>query len=73
MLVAHNKAHDTPNNMDQQEPPEFILDVFTDPRSVRDVVKGQLLSPDRHPTLDKPPRYPRDSFSSALRNKTDLS
>ncbi|KAM0241004.1 hypothetical protein ACHAPO_001806 [Fusarium lateritium] len=25
--------------MDQQEPPEFILDVFTDPRSVRDVVK----------------------------------
>ncbi|CAM1505564.1 Fc.00g112010.m01.CDS01 [Cosmosporella sp. VM-42] len=28
--------------MDQQEPPEFILDVFADPRSVRDVVKGIL-------------------------------
>ncbi|KAK2592968.1 hypothetical protein QQS21_009335 [Conoideocrella luteorostrata] len=29
--------------MDQQkDPPEFILDVFTDPRSVRDVVKGIL-------------------------------
>nr|WNZ75538.1 hypothetical protein [Trichoderma harzianum] len=26
--------------MDQQKPPEFILDVFTDPRSVRDVVKA---------------------------------
>ncbi|KAJ4008962.1 hypothetical protein NW766_009145 [Fusarium irregulare] len=25
--------------MDSQEPPEFILDVFADPRSVRDVVK----------------------------------
>ncbi|KAM0346849.1 hypothetical protein ACHAPU_005189 [Fusarium lateritium] len=25
--------------MDQQEPPEFILDVFADPRSVHDVVK----------------------------------
>ncbi|KAG5975428.1 hypothetical protein E4U55_007692 [Claviceps digitariae] len=29
--------------MDQQkDPPEFILDVFTDPRSLRDVVKGIL-------------------------------
>ncbi|KAK7225896.1 hypothetical protein V2G26_013899 [Clonostachys chloroleuca] len=28
--------------MDQQEPTELILDVFTDPRSVRDVVKGIL-------------------------------
>ncbi|KAK7414530.1 hypothetical protein QQX98_006641 [Neonectria punicea] len=28
--------------MDQQDPPEFILDVFADPRSVRDVVKGIL-------------------------------
>ncbi|KAM0222584.1 hypothetical protein ACHAQD_004184 [Fusarium lateritium] len=28
--------------MDQQEPPEFILDVFADPRSVHDVVKGIL-------------------------------
>jgi hypothetical protein len=43
MLVAHNQVHDSPNNMDQQEPPEFILDVFTDPRSVRDVVKGWFL------------------------------
>lgn len=30
-----------PSTMDQQQdPPEFILDVFSDPRSVRDVVKG---------------------------------
>ncbi|PFH54910.1 hypothetical protein XA68_12037 [Ophiocordyceps unilateralis] len=28
--------------MDRQDPPEFILDVFSDPRSVRDVVKGIL-------------------------------
>lgn len=28
--------------MDTQDPPEFILDVFTDPRSVRDVVKAIL-------------------------------
>jgi autophagy-related protein 101 len=28
--------------MEQGGPPEFILDVFTDPRSVRDVVKGIL-------------------------------
>lgn len=28
--------------MDQQVPPEFILDVFSDPRSVRDVVKAIL-------------------------------
>ncbi|KOS19113.1 Autophagy-related protein 101 [Escovopsis weberi] len=28
--------------MDQQKPPEFILDVFTDPRSVREVIKGIL-------------------------------
>jgi len=28
--------------MEQQSPPEFILDVFADPRSVRDVVKGIL-------------------------------
>lgn len=26
--------------MEKQEPTEFILDVFSDPRSVRDVVKG---------------------------------
>ncbi|KAH7188817.1 uncharacterized protein B0J16DRAFT_338108 [Fusarium flagelliforme] len=42
MLVAHNQVHDTSSNMDSQEPPEFILDVFADPRSVRDVVKGIL-------------------------------
>ncbi|KAF4124128.1 autophagy-related protein 101 [Geosmithia morbida] len=28
--------------LEQQEPTEFILDVFADPRSVRDVVKGIL-------------------------------
>jgi hypothetical protein len=28
--------------MDSKDPPEFILDVFTDPRSVRDVVKAIL-------------------------------
>ncbi|KAM6526789.1 hypothetical protein FSOLCH5_002874 [Fusarium solani] len=28
--------------MEQQEPPEFLLDVFADPRSVHDVVKGIL-------------------------------
>ncbi|KAL6832648.1 DUF1649 domain-containing protein [Trichoderma camerunense] len=49
--------------MDQQKPPEFILDVFTDPRSVRDVVKGILhtiffnrffpsLAPRTHEVLD---------------------
>lgn len=27
--------------MEHQEPTEFILDVFTDPKSVRDVVKGK--------------------------------
>ncbi|KAM5351533.1 hypothetical protein ACJ41O_004256 [Fusarium nematophilum] len=44
MIVAHNRLHDThtPRTMEQQEPPEFILDVFADPRSVRDVVKGIL-------------------------------
>ncbi|KAL6869511.1 hypothetical protein ACO1O0_000837 [Amphichorda felina] len=28
--------------MDHQEPTEFILDVFADPKSVRDIVKGIL-------------------------------
>ncbi|KAH7329199.1 autophagy-related protein [Stachybotrys elegans] len=28
--------------MEQKEPPEFILDVFADPRSLREVVKGIL-------------------------------
>lgn len=65
MLVAHNQVHDTSSNMDSQEPPEFILDVFADPRSVRDVVKGwSFSSPDRHPTLDKAPRYPRDNINN---------
>jgi hypothetical protein len=45
--------------MDQQEPPEFILDVFADPRSVREVVKGKFAllacSLDRHTTLDTHP------------------
>lgn len=32
-----------PSTMEkQQDPPEFILDVFSDPRSVRDVVKGEF-------------------------------
>ncbi|KAH7023474.1 hypothetical protein EDB80DRAFT_697641 [Ilyonectria destructans] len=42
ILAAQNRLHDTARAMDQQEPPEFILDVFADPRSVRDVVKGIL-------------------------------
>jgi hypothetical protein len=28
-------------------------------------LKVGFLSPDRHPTLDKAPRYPRDSLNSA--------
>jgi hypothetical protein len=28
--------------MERQEPTEFILDVFADPRSVRDLVKGKF-------------------------------
>ncbi|EKJ75069.1 hypothetical protein FPSE_04781 [Fusarium pseudograminearum CS3096] len=66
MLVAHNQVHDSPNNMDQQEPPEFILDVFTDPRSVRDVVKGWFLSPDGHTTLYEAPRYLTTSTTLCL-------
>ncbi|KAH6998503.1 DUF1649 domain protein [Ilyonectria sp. MPI-CAGE-AT-0026] len=42
ILAAQNRLHDTARAMDQQDPPEFILDVFADPRSVRDVVKGIL-------------------------------
>jgi hypothetical protein len=64
MILAHNRLHDSTTNMDQQEPPEFILDVFADPRSVHDVVKGKLSS---HllildlPCTDTPPslRQPR--------------
>lgn len=41
MLLTHARIHDKKPTMDQQEPPEFILDVFADPRSVRDVVKGE--------------------------------
>lgn len=44
MILAHNRLHDSTSNMDQQEPPEFILDVFADPRSVHDVVKGKFSS-----------------------------
>merc|ERR1711988_1520056 len=51
------------DKMEHQEPTEFILDVFTDPRSVRDVVKGILhtiffhrffpsLTPSTHDVLD---------------------
>lgn len=38
--------------MEQQEPTEFILDVFADPRSVRDVVKGNPIPlPRRHTSI----------------------
>ncbi|KAF4437783.1 hypothetical protein F53441_12963 [Fusarium austroafricanum] len=41
---ARSRLHNSTDNMDQQqEPPEFILDVFADPRSVRDVVKGKFV------------------------------
>ncbi|EXL86055.1 hypothetical protein FOPG_02274 [Fusarium oxysporum f. sp. conglutinans race 2 54008] len=42
MIIAHNRLYNSTDNMDQQEPPEFILDVFADPRSVHEVVKGIL-------------------------------
>ncbi|KAM5376565.1 hypothetical protein ACJA88_006888 [Fusarium oxysporum] len=42
MIIAHNRLYNSTDNMDQQEPPEFILDVFADPRSVREVVKGKF-------------------------------
>ncbi|KAF7533554.1 hypothetical protein G7Z17_g13495 [Cylindrodendrum hubeiense] len=42
IVAAQTRLHDTARAMDQQDPPEFILDVFADPRSVRDVVKGIL-------------------------------
>ncbi|KAH7170519.1 hypothetical protein EDB81DRAFT_775819 [Dactylonectria macrodidyma] len=42
IVAAQTRLHDKSRAMDQQEPPEFILDVFADPRSVRDVVKGIL-------------------------------
>ncbi|KAF5632350.1 DUF1649 domain protein [Fusarium sp. NRRL 52700] len=47
MIIAHNRLYNSTDNMDQQEPPEFILDVFADPRSVREVVKGKFSSLDR--------------------------
>lgn len=59
MIIAHNRLYNSTDNMDQQEPPEFILDVFADPRSVREVVKGKFAllacSLDRHTTLDTHP------------------
>ncbi|CAG9971831.1 unnamed protein product [Clonostachys byssicola] len=48
--------------MDQQEPTELILDVFTDPRSVRDVVKGKQDPPSPFPVIQKP----RDVISRIL-------
>ncbi|KAH6897010.1 hypothetical protein B0T10DRAFT_475740 [Thelonectria olida] len=42
IVAAQTRLQDASRNMDQQDPPEFILDVFADPRSVRDVVKGIL-------------------------------
>ena len=51
--------------MEQQEPTEFILDVFTDPRSVRDVVTGApspspslslVAAPSSMPFATPPPR-----------------
>ena len=51
MLLTHARIQDKKPAMDQQEPPEFILDVFADPRSVRDVVKGKGALPhDSQPT-----------------------
>jgi hypothetical protein len=66
MIIAHNRLYNSTDNMDQQEPPEFILDVFADPRSVREVVKGKFTacSLDRLPTLDTHPAIlPRDSLN----------
>lgn len=52
--------------MEHQEPTEFILDVFTDPRSVRDVVKGKRAS--------HAPRHPTSALSSTLQHpRSDLS
>ncbi|KAF4984604.1 hypothetical protein FZEAL_241 [Fusarium zealandicum] len=45
MIIAHNRLHETTRAMDQQEPPEFLLDVFADPRSVREVVKESPRNP----------------------------
>ncbi|RSM09617.1 hypothetical protein CDV31_007630 [Fusarium ambrosium] len=44
MIVAQTRVQDTTTRttMEQQEPPEFLLDLFADPRSVHDVVKGIL-------------------------------
>ncbi|KAF5018315.1 hypothetical protein F66182_9714 [Fusarium sp. NRRL 66182] len=42
MVTAHNQLHDNTQTMEQQEPPEFLLDIFADPRSVHDIVKGIL-------------------------------
>lgn len=50
MILTQPRIHENKPAMNQQEPPEFILDVFADPRSVREVVKGQ-----QHPSLH--PRF----------------
>jgi hypothetical protein len=45
---SHNTAQDTRpletshNTMDRRGAPEFILEAFADPNSVRDVVKGEF-------------------------------
>ncbi|KAL6403762.1 hypothetical protein AUP68_13133 [Ilyonectria robusta] len=70
ILAAQNRLHDTARAMDQQDPPEFILDVFADPRSVRDVVKGQQrplhsLSSSRYP-IPHPPAIPESSSTTPL-------
>ncbi|ETS06487.1 DUF1649-domain-containing protein [Trichoderma reesei RUT C-30] len=63
--------------MDQQKPPEFILDVFSDPRSVREVVKGILhtiffnrffpsLAPRTHEVLDVTLPYVNDNELETL-------
>ncbi|PTB67415.1 DUF1649-domain-containing protein [Trichoderma citrinoviride] len=63
--------------MDQQKPPEFILDVFSDPRSVREVVKGILhtiffnrffpsLAPRTHEVLDVTLPYVNDDELETL-------
>lgn len=42
IAAAQTRTQESSRNMEQQEPPEFILDVFADPRSVREVVKGSF-------------------------------
>lgn len=42
-LTAHHQLSTTlnPRTMDQRRPPEYIIEVFADPSSVKDVVRGK--------------------------------